>query len=271
MPELPEVETIRLQLSRYLPIKITKVDTSDVVNSIAHTPLDQVASQIIEDIQRKGKMLIFILNDGSKILSHLGMTGSWRIGDSPSEEKHTHIIFHGQHKKKKKYLCYVDPRRFGHLYHYPKEQAEKKLSELGTDLLSPEFDLQYFSDALKKYPNRLIKVTLLDQKLFAGTGNYIASEVCARAYIRPDRKVETLSRDEIKRLHQAVSQVVRPATQTGGTTFQGGYSDAFGNKGDGVQHLVVFYQKICQQCMKNPVTKIVLAQRGTYFCSKCQK
>jgi formamidopyrimidine-DNA glycosylase len=157
------------------------------------------------------------------------------------------------------------------MYYYSKEESEKKLAELGMDLADPEFTLDYLRFALKKYPERAIKVTLLDQKLFAGSGNYIANEICARAGIRPTRKCKQIKKDEFQKIFNSIHQVLAPALASGGTTFQGGYRDSTGERGQGVQHLVVFYQKICQLCKKTSVKKILLAQRGTYYCPHCQK
>lgn len=267
MPELPEVETIKSQLSEYLPLKIKKqIETPELKQNILHTDLSLVGRTLIE-IRRKGKMLDFLFDDGSHLLSHLGMTGTWLIGEKIPAGKHTHLTLHCGELT----LAYDDPRRFGHMYYYPESEAKKKLAELGMDLADPEFSLDYLTTSLKRFPERAIKVTLLDQKLFAGSGNYIANEICARAGIRPTRKCKNIKRDEFPKILEAIHDVLAPAISSGGTTFQGGYRDSSGEKGLGVQHLVVFYQKVCQLCKTTPVKKIILAQRGTYYCSKCQK
>lgn len=271
MPELPEVETIKTQLSSYLPLEIKRIKLSEVAASIVHTPMEKLRGKAIERVWRKGKMLVFEIGDGRKILSHLGMTGSWRVSGAPLKEKHLHIEIKGKKEGEDFYLSYVDPRRFGHLYLFDEEKARNKLAELGEDLKSSDFTFDYFKKSLLKYPERFVKVTLLDQSLFAGTGNYIANEICARAYVRPDRKVKSLKEKEILALYHAVDVVVSGATDSGGTTFQGGYSDVNGDKGKGVNHLVVFYQKLCQMCKETPVEKITLGQRGTYYCPKCQQ
>lgn len=271
MPELPEVATVAHQINKITPFKITSFTQSEVSHSIIHTKMDKLKGKTILTVNRKGKMLDFILNDGRHILSHLGMTGGWRISKEKILEKHTHLQMQGEYKNQKFYLAYVDPRRFGHMYLYSEEDAQKKLSELGVDLKSPDFSYEYFKNSLLKYPERAIKVTLLDQKLFAGTGNYIANEICARGKVLPQRIVATLKEKEFKKLYESVFIVIDGATETGGTTFQGGYADTTGSKGGGVTHLVVFYQKTCQMCKKTPVTKITLGQRGTYYCSHCQK
>lgn len=265
MPELPEVETIRSQLSHYLPFKIESLSTTPgLKQNILHTELN-IKSRIITEIKRKGKMLDFIFDDGSHLLSHLGMTGTWLIGESIKSGKHTHLTL----KSKTHTLAYDDPRRFGHMYYFTAEDAQKKLNELGTDLAEIEFD--ELKAAIKRYPDRALKVTLLDQKLFAGSGNYIANEICARAGIRPTRKCSKVKTEEFPKILKAIKAVLEPALASGGTTFQGGYRDSTGERGLGVQHLVVFYQKICQMCKKTPVKKIILAQRGTYYCPHCQK
>lgn len=267
LPELPEVETIRLQLSEYLPLEISSVtSTPELKRNILHTELD-LKGKTLTTIKRKGKMLDFIFNDGSHLLSHLGMTGTWLIGEEIKSTKHTHLTLKGDNVT----LAYDDPRRFGHMYYYSAEEAKAKLSELGMDLADPEFSIDYLTHAIKKYPERALKVTLLDQKLFAGSGNYIANEICARAGIRPTRKCKNIKKDEFPKILSAIREVLDPALASGGTTFQGGYRDATGEKGKGVQHLVVFYQKTCQLCKKTPVKKIILAQRGTYYCPHCQK
>ena len=267
MPELPEVETIKSQLSTYLPLEIKSFTTTpQLKQNILHTDLDLTNRSLIK-ILRKGKMLDFIFDDGSHLLSHLGMTGTWLIGETIKATKHTHLTLNCGPIT----LAYDDPRRFGHMYYYSAEEAKQKLAELGMDLADPDFTLEYLTNAIKRFPERALKVTLLDQKLFAGSGNYIANEICARAGIRPTRKCSKVRKDEFPKLFQAVKDVIHPAINSGGTTFQGGYRDSSGEKGAGVEHLVVFYQKVCQICKKTPVKKIILAQRGTYYCPHCQK
>jgi formamidopyrimidine-DNA glycosylase len=267
MPELPEVETIRLQLSHFLPMKIESISsTPELKKNILHTKLD-LKNKTLVSIKRKGKMLDFIFDDGSHLLSHLGMTGTWLVGEKIHSTKHTHLTLQSQNIT----LAYDDPRRFGHMYYYSEGEAMEKLDELGLDLSDPDFNLEYLTKSLKRYPERALKVTLLDQKMFAGSGNYIANEICARAGIRPTRKCKKIKSNEFPLILKAIQEVIGPALASGGTTFQGGYRDTSGEKGQGVQHLVVFYQKICQLCKKTEVKKIILAQRGTYYCPSCQK
>lgn len=266
MPELPEVETIRDQLSRYLPLKILSVSsTPELKKNILHTEL-KIKNKTITAIKRKGKMLDFHFDDGSHLLSHLGMTGTWLIGEEITSTKHTHLTLKGP----KYTLAYDDPRRFGHMYFYTAEEAQEKLGGLGMDLADPDLDLAYLGASIEKYPNRMLKVHLLDQKLFAGSGNYIASEICARAKILPTRQCKDIKKTEHPKILKAIKTVLDGSLKSGGTTFRN-YRDTTGEKGKGVEHLVVYGQTICQMCKKTKVKKITLAQRGTYYCPHCQK
>lgn len=271
MPELPEVETVRSQLSAYLPMKVVKTYKSKVLSpGILHTKLS-LTGKTIKNITRKGKLLTFHLSSNEHLLSHLGMTGAWIISKDQIKDKHTHLCLEVETSKGMQYLAYDDPRRFGHLYQYSPEQSFEYQKRLGADIASPELTHDYLKAAIQKFPERLIKVHLLDQKYFAGSGNYIANEICARAGVRPDRQNKTLKSREIKKLYEAFDKVLTPAIKSSGVTFQGGYRDTTGEKGFGVANLVVFYQKQCQLCKKADVVKITLAQRGTYYCPNCQK
>lgn len=271
MPELPEVETIRFQLDEQTPITIIGMELSQVVGSILKVQEFDPKGKIISHIERKGKLLDIILSDDFHILSHLGMSGSWRISREKVNEKHTHLQFEGLDKNKRTiYLAYIDPRRFGNMYFVKSTSAQKHFDKLGVDIGSRDFTPHYVYEVLKKYPTRQLKVHLLDQKFFAGCGNYIASEICARAGIRPTRRCGKVTKKECQDIVRATDEVLNPIMKSNGLTFSGGYSDTSGEKGEGLQHLVVFWQKECQMC-GGPVKKIVLAQRGTFYCPHCQR
>ncbi len=274
MPELPEVETIRAQLSLKMPLKLIKVDYSPFYLSILKEKNQHFSPTGISilKIKRKGKLLIFSCSEEKFLLSHLGMSGSWRISEDQRIEKHTHILFKTLSKNKKQYfLSYVDPRRFGNLYYYNKKEAQIFIEKLGVDIGSPAFTGEYVYNTLKAYPNKILKPFLLEQKYFAGCGNYIASEICARAKIRPTRRTGKITKKEAHKISEVTKIVLDQSLKSNGMTFSGGYSDTKGRKGQGVKNLVVFYQKTCGLCKKTPVKKITLATRGTYYCPSCQK
>lgn len=299
MPELPEVETIKSQLHSTLPFKISSAFFNPQAQRIIKQKDFDPTGFTIVKIKRHAKWLIFELEPYGYILSHLGMSGSWRMSSEPLQDKHGHIEFINKQKlfslsKKPEsllsnnllsqkareshpstVLTYVDPRRFGHFYLLNKENFERKMLSFPMDVTSPNFDEDHIAELFFRFPHKMIKPFLLDQKFFPGVGNYMASEICARAGVLPTRLAGGLEAREILKIKEALHTVIAGAIATKGTTFGGGYRDAQGSKGDGVKNLVVFYQKDCQLCRaedrRSPVTKFLLGGRGTYYCSHCQK
>lgn len=270
-PELPEVETIKSQLSCVLPMDVQEVVLSKVASSIVKDQDFDISKFKIQKVERYGKVLRFFLDGERRIISGLGMSGSWRISKSPIDVKHTHVQFIGRNLEGPIYLGYIDPRRFGVMYFFSKDNEAQWLTRLGPDVSTADFNFEYLLHLKKIRPDKVIKPFMLEQNYFSGVGNYMASEICARAGIRPTRKMKSLKEIDLKNLIEATKKVLDQAINTGGTTFSGGYQDANGDKGEGVSNLVVFYQKICRLCNKTEVKKIVLATRGTYYCPSCQK
>ena len=139
MPELPEVETIKSQLSNFLPLKIQSISFSDKTSRlIKQKDFIPKSGEEILTITRKGKFLIFKFNNPDHfIISHLGMSGSWRLSDAELNSldgKHAHVII----KTDKKVLSYIDPRRFGHLYFLNKKNFETKLDNYPAGWFSTE-------------------------------------------------------------------------------------------------------------------------------------
>jgi formamidopyrimidine-DNA glycosylase len=268
MPELPEVETIKNQLRPLMPFKVEQLHWSKVATSLFKRNKPQLEGRTLTNLRRHGKFLIFDLDNGTHLISHLGMTGQWRIDSNASKEKHCHLLMRSSTGR---VLAYVDPRRFGKMLPLSSEELSQYLLKHPVDVSSDALTLSYLKELFKKYPTRQLKPFLLEQKFFAGLGNYMASEICAHASVRPTRRLGKIRSKEQEKILHATQLVVSGAIASGGVTFQGGYIDAEGNKGLGVQGLVVFYQKICQLCQKTPIKKIILAQRGTYYCPHCQK
>ena len=272
MPELPEVETIRRQLSQEVPLRIESVEYSPHAHSIVKEECFYPEGKSIICIKRHGKALDFHWEGDCHLVSHLGMSGSWRLSGEKVVEKHTHVQWKGVAPDGKRiYFAYVDPRRFGRMLYLDRAGHEEYMARWGPDVSSDQFQGDYIRSVFKRYPERKLKEFLLDQKYFAGIGNYIACEVCAHARLRPTRRVKTLSRMDCQRIRDAVELVIGGQIEHKGLTFQGGYTDAMGDKGEGLSRLVVFHQKICGLCKITPVKKIVLAQRGTFYCPRCQR
>jgi len=151
------------------------------------------------------------------------------------------------------------------------DQSKEWLTRLGADVSSSDFTANYIYKRCQRYPNKKIKAYLLEQNHFAGVGNYMASEICARAKVLPDRTAGSISKKEAKLLFESTKTLLNNTLESGGTTFSGGYQDAFGDAGEGVKNLVVFYQDTCRMCHKTKVIKTTLLGRGTYHCPRCQK
>ena len=271
MPELPEVETIKNQLNKKAEnAKILEITYSDVIGSIIKKKFPNLVGKTIKKFERYSKVLLIHLDNTHVIQSGLGMSGSWRLWNKIEDIPHTHMKIKCEVNKKIFYLAYVDPRRFGKMNFFTNDEWSEKKKSMGVDVSSDEFTLDYLEYCLKKYPERQLKPYLLDQKFFGGVGNYIASEICARAGIKPQRRCKNIRKYEYPKILDATKSVLEGQIKRNGLTFSGGYSDTTGSKGEGLSDLVVFHQKSCGMCGKETIKKIVLAQRGTYYCSKCQ-
>lgn len=271
-PELPEVETIKKQLESKLPYEIESVEYSAVADSLfGKKEFELEAKLVIDKISRKGKLLQFHLSGKLSLFSHLGMSGGWRLSSQKILEKHTHLQLAVNTPSGRFFLGYVDPRRFGQFDCLREKSSKEKLLKLGPDLTSSDFSAEYLHHIFKTFPDKVLKPFLLDQKYFAGLGNYMASEICALAGIRPMRKCRKISKDECHKIKSATDALILGQLARSGLTFSGGYSDTTGSKGEGLSSLVVFHQKICGLCKVTSVKKITMNTRGTFYCPKCQK
>ncbi len=271
MPELPEVETIKNQIEEFVPFTVKKIFKSEHAGKILIIKDFSPVNREVVKISRHGKVLDFVLKNGEHIVSRLGMSGGWRKYDTSPKEKHAHITLKIQSGKKIVFLAYVDPRRFGKIYFFSSDSALLYFKKLGVDVSSNLFTPEYLLNICKKHGKRSIKVLLLEQKYFAGIGNYIASEICALSKILPTRKAVSISLSDAKKMCEATKKIISRNIKSQGMSFKGGYFDVSGSKGDALNNLVVFYQETCGMCKKTKVEKIILGGRGTYYCPRCQK
>lgn len=280
MPELPEVEVIRSQIQSILPLQIKNEERSSVISSLlrkARAPeAFKTSGLFLRQTRRHGKVLIldFFKHDEltGVVLSGFGMSGGWRISPHKIQEPHTHLQWEASNNSGQTvFLAYVDPRRFGSLAYLTPSQAKLRLEQLGVDVGSEQFCFEYLLPIFKRFPQKELKPFLLDQKYFAGIGNYIASEICARAGIRPTRLVGKINQKECHQIIEVTPSVLFGMGERGGLSFSGGYRDTTGSDGGGLDHLVVFHQEVCRLCHKTAVKKIIQAQRASFFCPRCQK
>lgn len=273
MPELPEVETIR-QTLKQLVINKTIEDVTVYWSNIIKHPDDyqefkqMLIGQTINDINRKGKFLLFILDDYT-LVSHLRMEGKYRVRDkSEPIEKHTHVIFHLNNDEE---LRYNDVRKFGtmHLFKRGTELTVKPLKTLGPDPFESDYTFDYVYERLNK-TTRVIKAALLDQSIIAGLGNIYVDEVLFETNIHPETRSNELTKEQIEQIKQSSHSVLQKAVAQGGTTIRS-YVDGEGEMGMFQQQLFVYGQEgePCQHC-QTEIIKLKVAGRGTHICPTCQ-
>ncbi|MCJ7839756.1 DNA-formamidopyrimidine glycosylase [Lederbergia sp. NSJ-179] len=273
MPELPEVESVRRSLSELVTGKEIKKVTVHWPKIIKH-PLtyeqfqDALQGQVIREIQRRGKFLIFQLDEYS-LVSHLRMEGNYSLQDEKDEpDKHTHILFHFMDGST---LFYRDVRKFGtmHLFAAGTENNVLPLAKLGPEPFSEECTLAYLQKKLGK-TDRLIKAALLDQTIVTGLGNIYVDEVLIRSRIHPERVSKTLTKDEILTLQKEMKETLLESIEAGGSSVHS-YMNSHGLSGTYQERLKVYGRKgePCPFC-GTLIEKIKVAGRGTHFCPACQ-
>lgn len=274
MPELPEVETIKNTL-KHLIIHKTIEKVFVYWPNIIKQPDDAeqfkylLQGQTIYDIHRKGKFLLFELDD-YMLVSHLRMEGKYNVFQhTEPTKKHTHIIFSFTDGQE---LRYNDVRKFGTMHLIPKGQElkQKPLNQLGPDPFDAEFTLTYFHNKLEK-TSRHIKAALLDQTIVAGLGNIYVDETLFKARVHPMKRAHQLTKREIKHIKDAAISVLTDAIKLGGTTIRS-YVNSQGDMGMFQQRLFVYGREgeSCQAC-GSVIEKMKVAGRGTHICPFCQK
>jgi len=271
MPELPEVETVKNGLKKkVLNKKITKCNI--LYNGIIALPttkefIKNITNQTINDITRRGKFLIFILDD-YYLISHLRMEGKYFI-KNPKEEinKHDHVIFTLDNKEE---LRYNDTRKFGKMHLVKKDELDKTpISKLGLEPWDESLTPKYLKEKLNK--NKAIKTLLLDQSIITGIGNIYADEILFLSRINPEREGKKLNNKNLEDIIINTKKVLEKAISAGGTTIHS-YTSVDGITGRFQQELLVHNQKSkpCPNC-KTEIIKSIVNGRGTYYCPKCQK
>ena len=281
MPELPEVETIARGLhKRVAGDTIQSIWLGEKPEPLKSSPRDIAKvlehSKIVQ-VRRVGKHIVFDLKQPSKgrdrrerngqWVVHLGMTGKMQV-TMPDEEvaKHTHAIARLASGRE---VRFVDPRRFGRLAVVGAEPSVSvSFQAPGDEPL--ESQAQRFLELFRgrKTP---IKSALLNQKLLSGVGNIYADEALFRAGIRPRRRAASLTRDQLRKLHAAVQEVLREAIELGGSSVSD-YVDVDGEEGFfQLQHRV--YGREGEPCLVcgTPIKRVVIAGRSSHYCSHCQK
>jgi len=270
MPELPEVETIRLDLQLSLPgLRITDITVFDrriLKTNDQRTFTSKIKGRTIREVSRRGKLIVMPLVEGGYLLTHLKMTGQLIYGEKLSL-KETKLIFTLSNGK---YLNYNDQRLFGRLSFVTNLADDSFLRAIGLEPLAEDFSGVWMRAQLKK--RRVpIKTLLMDQHFIAGIGNIYASEILFDAKISPKKRGDRLSQSEINALHKATIRVLKEAIRFRGTSMRN-YRDSNGEKGSFINRIKVYNKenKPCPVC-SGAIKRIVQAGRSTFYCTSCQQ
>lgn len=291
MPELPEVETVRRGLAPVVTgAKILSVTLHrrDLRFPFPEAFSERLVGRTIIELGRRAKYLLFHLSKNETILSHLGMSGSWRIeGDLLKEVssttkkfvKHDHFVMDIQAKDGKIYhLTYNDVRRFGFmlLIDTSKLYEHSLLKKLGIEPISNAFSGRYLQ---KAFVNKKIslKGVLLDQSIIAGLGNIYVCEALWRSRLSPQRGAYTLASKTIRAreyadsLAQNIRNVISEAIVSGGSSLRD-YMHVDGSLGY-FQHSFSVYGREGKGCLQcgTPIIRILQLGRSSFYCSQCQK
>jgi formamidopyrimidine-DNA glycosylase len=271
MPELPEVETVVRTVAPHLAgrrIVEARFDSRFVTPGNRKLLARRLAGRSIESIQRRGKFIQVTLDQGVLTI-HLGMTGSLRVSataDAPVlTGAHTHGVFTLDATREPGVLLYNDPRQFGRIEWTP--SVSPRVARLGPEPL--EITVEEFVGRLRRRAR--MKALLLNQSFLAGVGNIYADESLFAAGIHPLAIAARLKPERAARLHCAIQEILRAAIASGGSSISD-YVDALGEKGwFQVEHRVYGREgEPCKVC-GTPIKKILVAQRGTHFCPRCQR
>ena len=282
MPELPEVETVRLGLVKScIGKKIIDVEVFHprVTSPRSLSPLNVAVGSTIKNVSRRGKFLWFELDRPIALVAHLGMSGQFRIHDNQGEivsaQKHLRARFtlaQSGRGARPFELRFIDQRTFGWLaISEYRDGIPELVSKIARDIFDPEFDSQ---NVVAKFRNKRteIKRALLDQNLMSGVGNIYADESLWGAKIHPQSQANELSARKISRLLETVRAVMSQALVEGGTSFDYLYVNVNGESGYFDRSLEV-YGREHQDCSRcgGEIRRIAFAGRSSHFCPNCQR
>ncbi len=291
MPELPEVETVRMGLA---PVfeghSFTKVETrrGDLRRPFPPRFAERLKGRAIKRLSRRAKYLLAELDRNETLVIHLGMSGrmsvyaegkSRKLGQYVYESApaaagtglHDHVVMETDAPAR---VVFTDHRRFGLMTLLPTDALEDDplFRGLGVEPLSDAFDAAYLDRVLKakKTP---VKSALLDQRIIAGIGNIYGCEALYRAHVSPKRKASTIPGARAKALATAIRAVLKDAIKAGGSSLRD-YAKADGALGE-FQHHFAVYDREGARCpnkdCNGTVKRIVQAGRSTFYCPSCQK
>jgi len=272
VPELPEVETIRRSLEpaiNGLRIASVEVRRRDLRWPIAEDFEGRMIGRTITKLSRRAKYLLMHLDDEQLWVVHFGMSGRLlhETGEPGGGDKHDHVVVgFGKHGR----LVFNDPRRFGSMQLYA--AADRGfLAGLGPEPLGDDaFDGEYLF-AMGRRTRRCLKDVLMDQRVVAGLGNIYVNEALFLAGLRPKRALRRVTRKDCERLVESVQSVLTEAIEHRGSTISD-FLDGIGRRG-GYQWRRRVYDRGGEPCLACTTTikAVIVGQRSTFYCPKCQR
>ena len=286
MPELPEVEIVKQSLDK--KIKFQKINKVLVRNRNLRLKVPKnfeliLKNKKINKISRKSKYLIFNLTKNTFLIIHLGMSGTIHLNNNKNSnstntsfygsfslpKKHNHIVFFF----KKFQLIYNDPRRFGFIKIInSKKSLEIFFNRVGPEPLDNKFKINYICDYFKG-KKKCIKSFLLDQKFVSGIGNIYASEILFECKINPLISVDLLKEEQIDKIIKQSKKVLKKSIIKGGSSIRD-FKNTSGDKGSFQNEFKVYNRenlKCPRKTCRGKILKIVITNRSSFFCNKCQK
>ncbi|HEY1474777.1 MAG TPA: bifunctional DNA-formamidopyrimidine glycosylase/DNA-(apurinic or apyrimidinic site) lyase [Pseudolabrys sp.] len=288
MPELPEVETVRRGLAPAMEgARLVKVEVRDrrLRWPLAKDFEKRLAGTTVDGLGRRAKYLLAALSSGDVLIMHLGMSGSFRVGqdakpgvyyhEKSKSTAHDHVVFHMSNGAT---VTFNDPRRFGSmkLVQRAKIEHEPLLRGLGPEPLGNEFDAAMLAAACAGKKTSL-KAALSDQRVVAGLGNIYVCEALYRARLSPKRQASTIvdrngkPNQRAAALVDAIKAVLKDAIEAGGSSLRD-HRRTDGALGD-FQHNFRVYDREGEPCpnCKGKIKRIVQTGRSTFYCPSCQK
>ena len=270
VPELPEVETIRRDLEaaivRRRIVAVSVLDPKLVRAPSVPAFCAQLEGATLNATGRRGKYLLLSLERRWLVL-HLMMTGRILLRDTLEPLPHTRLVMAFDRGPS---MHFVDTRRFGQARLVEDSELATLLHRLGPEPVSPGFQWQVLREGFRGR-TAAVKSALLDQRTVAGLGNIYADESLWLARIHPATPAGAIGPRKLRQLADAIVTVLLEAIAHGGTSFRT-YENVRGRPGSHRVRLKVF-QRTGQPCPRcgRPIRRIVLGQRGTHFCSRCQR
>lgn len=274
MPELPEVEHVVRALSPLVTgrrILAAELNLKRIAPGITRPAFDrQLRNSLITSVGRRGKYILFKLESGQVLTTHLRMTGKFvSLTTDQSLPRYAHVIFYLDDERR---LVFCDMRQFGRMQIFKDPlRPPKELRSLAPEPLSDEFTEAYFLETLSR-SRRPLKHLLLDQTRVLGLGNIYAVEALFLAGVNPKKPANKLSNARARKLYHAIREILQEAIDAG-STLKIDLADGNGSYFEAPERFWRVYEREAEPCVKcgTNIRRIVQGGRSTYYCPKCQK